>query len=174
MDRFETNPKIPPNPLSRKTSVCKSTEPADSGQGWNLYVISSVSTLQLYREIVEYSKRYEQSLSHSCIHLLSEGHLLLRTALLSLQDCDSAERAQLQEAFQESCAHLGDCFSRFDKKDCHLALPYYKMSGLTVTDVIKRNMSMSGISNGYGKGFIFFLKHSIYEETMEEHIKQLL
>lgn len=61
---------------------------------------------------VEYSKRYEQSLSHSCIHLLSEGHLLLRTALLSLHDCDSAERAQLQEAFQESCAHLGDCFSR--------------------------------------------------------------
>ncbi|RXN24464.1 Hermansky-Pudlak syndrome 3 isoform X1 [Labeo rohita] len=159
--------------LSRKTSVCKATEPADSGHGWNLYVISSVSTLQLYREIVEYSKRYEQSLSHSCIHLLSEGHLLLRTALLSLHDCDSAERAQLQEAFQESCAHLGDCFSRFDKKDCHLALPYYKMSGLSVTDVIKRNMSMSGISNGYGKGFIFFLKHSIYEETMEELSKDV-
>ncbi|RXN33214.1 Hermansky-Pudlak syndrome 3 isoform X2 [Labeo rohita] len=158
---------------SRKTSVCKATEPADSGHGWNLYVISSVSTLQLYREIVEYSKRYEQSLSHSCIHLLSEGHLLLRTALLSLHDCDSAERAQLQEAFQESCAHLGDCFSRFDKKDCHLALPYYKMSGLSVTDVIKRNMSMSGISNGYGKGFIFFLKHSIYEETMEELSKDV-
>ncbi len=42
------------------------------------------------------------------------------------------------------------------------------MSGLTMTDVIKRNMSMSSVSNGYGKGFIFFLKHSIYEETMEE------
>lgn len=155
--------------LSRKTSVCKSTEPADSGHGWNLYVITSVSTLQLYREIVEYSKRYEQSspLSQSCIHLLSEGHLLLRTALLQ-QDCESAERAQLQEAFQESCAHLGDCFSRFNKKDCHLALPYYKMSGLTVTDVIKRAMSMSSVSNGYGNGFIFFLKHSLYEETMEE------
>ncbi|KAF4098031.1 Hermansky-Pudlak syndrome 3 protein isoform X1 [Onychostoma macrolepis] len=160
--------------LSRKTSVCKPTEPADSGHGWNLYVITSVSTLQLYSEIVEYSKRYEQSSpsSQSCIHLLSEGHLLLRTALLQ-QDCESAERAQLQEAFQESCAHLGDCFSRFDKKDCHLALPYYKMSGLTVTEVIKRNMSMSSVSNGYGKGFIFFLKHSIYEETMEELSKDV-
>uniref|UniRef100_A0A8C2FZN9 HPS3 biogenesis of lysosomal organelles complex 2 subunit 1 n=1 Tax=Cyprinus carpio TaxID=7962 RepID=A0A8C2FZN9_CYPCA len=159
---------------SRKTSVCKPTEPADSGHGWNLYVITSVSTLQLYREIVEYSKRYEQSSpsSQSCVHLLSEGHLLLRTALL-LQDCESAERAQLQEAFQESCAQLGDCFSRFDKKDCHLALPYYKMSGLAVTDVIKRNVPVSSISAGYGKGFIFFLKHSLYEETMEELSKDM-
>ncbi|KAK9967855.1 hypothetical protein ABG768_022836 [Culter alburnus] len=161
--------------LSRKTSISKSTEPTDSGHGWNLYVISSVSTLQLYREIVEYSKRYEQSSpsSQSCIHLLSEGHLLLRTALLMRRDCDPAERAQLQQAFQESCAQLGDCFSRFDTKDCHLALPYYKMSGLTVTDVIKRNMSMSSFSNGYGKGFLFFLKHSIYEETMEELSKDM-
>ncbi|XP_052395611.1 Hermansky-Pudlak syndrome 3 protein isoform X1 [Carassius gibelio] len=158
--------------LSRKSSVCKPPEPSDSAHGWNLYVITSVSTLQLYREIVEYSKRYEQSSasSQSCVHLLSEGHLLLRTALL-LQDCESAERAQLQQAFQESCAHLGDCFSRFEKKDCHLALPYYKMSGLTVTDVIKRNMS--SVSNGYGKGFIFFLKHSLYEETMEELSKDM-
>ncbi len=70
---------------------------------------------------VEYSKRYEQSSpsSQSCIHLLSEGHLLLRTALLQ-QDCESAERAQLQEAFQESCAHLGDCFSRSAAAHGHL------------------------------------------------------
>lgn len=149
---------------------------------------------------MEYSRRYEQSSpsSQSCIHLLSEGHLLLRTALL-LHDPDpepAERRAQLQQAFQESCTHLGDCFSRsaarsqgirhylcqtltscfirrFDKKDYHLALPYYKMSGLTVTDVIKRNMSRSSSSNGYGKGFLFFLKHSIYEENMEELSKVL-
>ncbi|XP_051549413.1 BLOC-2 complex member HPS3-like isoform X2 [Myxocyprinus asiaticus] len=156
--------------ISRKTSMSKSTEPADSAHGWNLYVISSVSTLQLYREIVEYSRRYEQAspLSQSCVHLLSEAHLLLRAALLTRQSCEPDERAQLQDAFQESCAHLGDCFSRFDKKDCHLALPYYKMSGLSVTDVIQRNMAMYSFSSQYGKGFIFFLKHSLYEETVEE------
>ncbi|XP_039513115.1 Hermansky-Pudlak syndrome 3 protein isoform X2 [Pimephales promelas] len=166
---------------SRKISISKPTEPTDSGHGWNLYVITSVSTLQLYREIVEYSRRYEQSSpsSQSCVHLLSEGHLLLRTALQRGgpdpdPDPEPAERrAQLQQAFQESCAHLGDCFSRFDKKDYHLALPYYKMSGLSVTDVIKRNMFMSSSSNGYGKGFLFFLKHSIYEENMEELSKDM-
>ncbi|XP_056303568.1 Hermansky-Pudlak syndrome 3 protein isoform X2 [Danio aesculapii] len=160
---------------SRKSSVCKSTEASDSAHGWNLYVISSVSTLQLYREIVEYSKRYEQSnpCSQSCVHLLSEAHLLLRSALLKLQDGPSEEKQELLEAFQESCAHLGDCFSRFDKKDCHLALPYYKMSGLTVTDVIQRNVSMSALSSSYGRGFIFFLKHSLYEETVEELSKDV-
>lgn len=151
---------------------------------------------------VEYSRRYEQSSpsSQSCVHLLSEGHLLLRTALLLQHDDPDPEpaerRAQLQQAFQESCAHLGDCFSRsaapshgirhylcqtliscfirrFDKMDYHLALPYYKMSGLPVTDVIKRNMSMSSSSDGYGRGFLFFLKHSIYEENMEELSKVL-
>ncbi|XP_017573336.1 Hermansky-Pudlak syndrome 3 protein isoform X1 [Pygocentrus nattereri] len=155
--------------LSRKTSVSsKPKEPNESGHGWNLYVINTVSTLQLYREMVEYSKRYGQTspLSHNCLHLLSEAHLLLRAALLGQETSD---KVQLQEAFKESCAHLGDCFSRLDKRDCHLALPYYKMSGLSVTEVIQRNVAMcSSTVSDYGSGFLFFLKHSLYEETMEE------
>ncbi|XP_049321656.1 Hermansky-Pudlak syndrome 3 protein isoform X1 [Astyanax mexicanus] len=154
--------------LPRKTSITsKPKEPNDSGHGWNLYVINTVSTLQLYREMVEYSKRYE--LSQSCVHLLSEAHLLLRAALLSPSRSEAADRVQLQEAFQENCAQLGDCFSRLDKRDFHLALPYYKMSGLTVTEVIHRNVAMFNSAGGeYRKGFLFFLKHSLYEETMEE------
>ncbi|XP_060797499.1 Hermansky-Pudlak syndrome 3 protein isoform X3 [Neoarius graeffei] len=152
---------------SKKTSVSKLKEPSETGHGWNLYVISTVSTLQLYREMVEYSKRYEQTnpLSQDCVHLLSEAHLLLRASLL----CPTVDGDQIQEAFQESCAQLGDCFSRLDKQDCHLALPYYKMSGLSVTEVIKRNTAIcTGPVPHYGKGFLFFLKHSLYEETMEE------
>ncbi|KAK3562430.1 hypothetical protein QTP86_034072 [Hemibagrus guttatus] len=254
--------------ISRKTSKLK--EPSESGHGWNLYVISTVSTLQLYREMVEYSKRYEQTSqsSQNYVHLLSEAHLLLRASLL----CPNADRTKIQEAFQESCAHLGDCFSRqklrqalggqvvlpddwettaeviretgrkvlgvssgrrkedketwwwneevqdsiqrkrlakkkwdmdrteenrqeykelqrrvkrevskakqkvydelytrLEKRDCHLALPYYRMSGLSVTEVIQRNVAVCrGPAPDYGKGFLFFLKHSLYEETMEE------
>ncbi|KAI4898284.1 hypothetical protein NFI96_024413 [Prochilodus magdalenae] len=159
--------------LTRKTSISsKPKEPNESGHGWNLYVINTVSTLQLYREMVEYSKRYEQStpLSKNCLHLLSEAHLLLRAALLGHE---SSDRAQLQEAFQESCAQLGDCFSRLNTRDCHLALPYYKMSALPVTEVIQRNVAMCiSTASNYGNGFLFFLKHSLYEETMEELSKE--
>lgn len=93
---------------------------------------------------MEYSKKYEETnpLSQSCLHLLSEAHLLLRATLLDPrvgnpveqpQSSDqnlaqslgytatdkigsttdrTTDRQELQQAFQESCAHLGDCFSR--------------------------------------------------------------
>ncbi|XP_064186263.1 Hermansky-Pudlak syndrome 3 protein isoform X1 [Anguilla rostrata] len=156
--------------LSRKTSIPRVQEPSEGGHGWNLYVVNTVSTLQLYSEMVEYSQKYEVTnpLSHSCVHLLSEAHLLLRAALLDPRVTDPSEREGLQRAFQESCAQLGDCYSRFDKRECHLALPYYKMSGLSVAEVVQRNKPFCGNSAGFGKGFLFYLKHSLYEETMEE------
>uniref|UniRef100_A0A8C8H7Z9 Hermansky-Pudlak syndrome 3 protein n=1 Tax=Oncorhynchus tshawytscha TaxID=74940 RepID=A0A8C8H7Z9_ONCTS len=152
--------------LNRKSSSTKHRDPIEMSRGWNLYVVNTVPPLQLYNEMVEYSKKYEETnpLSQSCLHLLSEAHLLLRATLLDPR----VGNPELQKAFQESCAHLGDCFSRFDKRDCHLALPYYKMSGLSVTEVISRNRCLSSSPCGYGKGFLFFLKHSLYEETMEE------
>ncbi len=60
---------------SRKTSVCKPTEPADSGHGWNLYVITSVSTLQLYREIVLYLLRsYQDHLIQASLTILEPDY----------------------------------------------------------------------------------------------------
>lgn len=40
---------------SKKTSVSKLREPSETGHGWNLYVISTVSELQLYREMVHFN-----------------------------------------------------------------------------------------------------------------------
>ncbi|XP_020330351.1 BLOC-2 complex member HPS3 isoform X1 [Oncorhynchus kisutch] len=177
--------------LNRKSPFTKPQNPSEMGHGWNLYVVNTVPPLQLYNEMVEYSKTYEETnpLSHSRLHLLSEAHLLLRATLLDprvgnpverpqttgqnlaqalgYNTTRTADRQELQQAFQESCAQLGDCFSRFDKRDCHLALPYYKMSGLSLTEVISRNRGLSNSLCGYGKGFLFFLKHSLYEETLE-------
>ncbi|XP_029564024.1 BLOC-2 complex member HPS3 isoform X2 [Salmo trutta] len=177
--------------MNRKSHFTKPQNPSEMGHGWNLYVVNTVPPLQLYNEMVEYSKTYEETnpLSQSCLHLLSEAHLLLRATLLDPRVGNPVERRQttgqnlaqalgynttriadrqeLQQAFQESCAQLGDCFSRFDKRDCHLALPYYKMSGLSLTEVISRNRGLSNSLCGYGKGFLFFLKHSLYEETLE-------
>ncbi|XP_028855796.1 BLOC-2 complex member HPS3 isoform X2 [Denticeps clupeoides] len=155
--------------LSRKASFVKPKEPSEKSHGWNLYVVNTMPTLTLYGEMVEYSKKYALSdpFSLSCVHLLSEAHLLLRASLLD-PDLDPTERSLIQQAFRESCAQLGDCFSRLDKRDCHLALPYYKMSGLSVTEVIERNKPATDSALEYGKGFIFFLKHSLYEESMEE------
>ncbi|XP_078114534.1 BLOC-2 complex member HPS3 isoform X1 [Sander vitreus] len=178
--------------LSRKWTISSPKETSSAGNGWNLYVVDTVSPLTLYQEMVEYSQRYVETnpQAQSLRHLLSEAHLLLRASLLqtpeqqgniegnpavSLQtDTDGpAEKhtavqtdiQELEEALRQNCAQLGDCFSRGSQKDCHLALPYYRMSGLSVTDIIARNHPLPSSPHSYGPGFLFYLKHYLLEET---------
>ncbi|OXB70537.1 UNVERIFIED_CONTAM: hypothetical protein H355_011924 [Colinus virginianus] len=82
----------------------------------------------------------------------------------------SDEKEELLRAFRESCAFLGDCYSRFDTKDYHLALPYYRMSGLSVTEVL---LSGSDEIQTYERGFILYLTHSLNEELNKELSKEL-
>ncbi|XP_065604334.1 BLOC-2 complex member HPS3 isoform X2 [Cyrtonyx montezumae] len=159
--------------LSRKADSDKSRANSESEPGWNLYIINTVSTIQLYREMVDYSRTYENVKTESCIHLLSEAHLLVRAAIMDPSFLKSDEKEELLRAFRESCAFLGDCYSRFDTKDYHLALPYYRMSGLSVTEVLERLLSGSDEIQTYERGFIFYLTHSLNEELNEELSKEL-
>lgn len=61
---------------------------------------------------------------------------------------------------------------RSSQKDCHLALPYYRMSGLSVTDIIARNRPLPSSPLSYGPGFLFYLKHYLLEET-EQKLSQV-
>ncbi|NXJ80155.1 HPS3 protein, partial [Trogon melanurus] len=158
--------------LSRKADSIKSRTNSESEPGWNLYIINTVSTVQLYREMVDYSRTYENVKTESCIHLLSEAHLLVRAAIMDPSFVKSDEREELMRAFRESCAALGDCYSRFDTKDYHLALPYYRMSGLSMTDVLKRLVLEGDEMQTYERGFIFYLTHSLNEDLNEELTKE--
>ncbi|KFP72738.1 Hermansky-Pudlak syndrome 3 protein, partial [Acanthisitta chloris] len=157
--------------LSRKADSIKSRTNSESESGWNLYIINTVSTIQLYREMVDYSRTYENVRTESCIHLLSEAHLLLRAAIMDPHFLESDEKEELLRAFRESCATLGDCYSRFDTKDYHLALPYYRMSGLSMAEVLNRLVSGDEIQT-YERGFLFYLTHSLNEDLNEELSKE--
>ncbi|XP_061227486.1 BLOC-2 complex member HPS3 [Neopsephotus bourkii] len=158
--------------LSRKADSIKSRTNSESEPGWNLYIINTVSTIQLYREMVDYSRTYENVKTESCIHLLSEAHLLVRAAIMDPHFFKSDEKEEILRAFRESCAFLGDCYSRFDTKDYHLALPYYRMSGLSMTEVLKRLVSEGDEIQTYERGFIFYLTHSLNEDLNEELSKE--
>ncbi|XP_027747663.1 Hermansky-Pudlak syndrome 3 protein isoform X2 [Empidonax traillii] len=121
---------------------------------------------------VDYSRTYENVKTESCIHLLSEAHLLIRAAIMDPHFLKSDEKEELLRAFRESCAFLGDCYSRFDTKDYHLALPYYRMSGLSMTEVLKRLVSEGDEAQTYEKGLIFYLTHSLNEDLNEELSKE--
>ncbi|KAF0041786.1 hypothetical protein F2P81_005318 [Scophthalmus maximus] len=138
-------------------------------------------------EPVEYSRQYAETnpQAQSLRHLLSEAHLLLRAALLQTPEQQrrsgegdrtasagrQTDRQEVEAAFRQNCAQLGDCFSRASQKDCHLALPYYRMSGLPVTEVMARNRPLSSGPQSHGLGFLFYLKHFLFEET-EQSLSQ--
>ncbi|XP_052542446.1 BLOC-2 complex member HPS3 isoform X5 [Tympanuchus pallidicinctus] len=159
--------------LSRKADNNRSRTISELEPGWNLYIINTVSTIQLYREMVDYSRTYENVRTESCIHLLSEAHLLVRAAIMDPSFFKSDDKEELLRAFRESCAFLGDCYSRFDTRDYHLALPYYRMSGLSVAEVLERIASESDEIQTYERGLIFYLTHSLNEELNEELSKEL-
>ncbi|KAJ7420392.1 Hermansky-Pudlak syndrome 3 protein isoform X2 [Willisornis vidua] len=121
---------------------------------------------------VDYSRTYKNVKTESCIHLLSEAHLLVRAAIMDPHSLKSDEREELLRAFRESCAFLGDCYSRFDTKDYHLALPYYRMSGLSMTEVLERLVSEGDEIQTYERGLIFYLTHSLNEDLNEELSKE--
>lgn len=64
--------------------------------------------------------------------------------------------------------HFPSVAFRFDTKDYHLALPYYRMSGLSVAEVLERLASESDEIQTYERGLIFYLTHSLNEELNEE------
>ncbi|XP_028650393.2 Hermansky-Pudlak syndrome 3 protein isoform X1 [Erpetoichthys calabaricus] len=160
--------KVTRSTLSKKASFKKKTP--EGGHGWNLYIVDNIPVIQLYREMIDYSKKYSASNSQSqnCVHLLCEAHLLLRAALMDPMLTKTDEREELMAAFRESCILLGDCYSRLDTRESHLALPYYKMSGWSMTDIINRNLTFSQKAHTFGKGFMFYLKNSLCDETGEE------
>ncbi|DAA33183.1 BLOC-2 complex member HPS3 [Bos taurus] len=160
--------------LSRKgTSVNPKTPPVAEA-GWNLYIVNTISPVQLYKEMVDYSNAYKTAKTQSCVHLLSEAHLLVRAALMDASQLEPGEKAELLEAFKESCGHLGDCYSRLETQHSHLALPYYKMSGLSMAEVLNRvDWAVEDGSQKYERGLIFYINHSLYENLDEELSEEL-
>ncbi|XP_060005639.1 BLOC-2 complex member HPS3 isoform X4 [Lagenorhynchus albirostris] len=123
---------------------------------------------------VDYSNTYKTAKTQSCIHLLSEAHLLVRAALMDASQLEPGEKAELLEAFKESCGHLGDCYSRLDTQYSHLALPYYKMSGLSMAEVLARvDWALEDGAQKYERGLIFYINHSLYENLDEELSEEL-
>ncbi|XP_030072177.1 BLOC-2 complex member HPS3 isoform X1 [Microcaecilia unicolor] len=174
IDEDITERETPKRTFSRRAGSVKHKLPPETEPGWNLYVVNTVPTIQLYKEMVEYSRKYETIRTQSSIHLLSEAHLLVRAALMDPDLMESPEKEELLAAFRDSCGYLGDCYSRFNTKFSHLALPYYKMSQLSMSDILSRgNSIIGGGGEDYGKGFVFYLKHSLSEDLDEELSEEL-
>uniref|UniRef100_A0A3P9DGU2 HPS3 biogenesis of lysosomal organelles complex 2 subunit 1 n=1 Tax=Maylandia zebra TaxID=106582 RepID=A0A3P9DGU2_9CICH len=145
------------------------TERGTQRRGLKQIQICCAITCDLCVFQVEYSQRYAETnpQAQSLRHLLSEAHLLLRAALLHASDEQQTgpggpadhrtDRQVLEEALRENCAQLGDSFSRGGQRECHLALPYYRMSGLSLTEVIKGTKKYKILNQKRRGTFLIFL-----------------
>ena len=58
---------------------------------------------------------------------------------------------------------------RLETQHSHLALPYYKMSGLSMAEVLARvDWAVEDGSQKYERGLIFYINHSLCENLDEE------
>ncbi|CAN0031300.1 unnamed protein product [Lampetra planeri] len=138
----------------------------DNNTGWNLYALHLTPLIQLYNEMVEYGQQYESTCPESRLHLLCEGHLLLRAAALAGgPGWTEASAAEFAAAFRESCALLGDQYSRLTVDDWRLALPYYRMAGLNAAAVLSRHATST---RAYGRGLL----HCLYGMACERELLQ--
>ncbi|XP_032887760.1 Hermansky-Pudlak syndrome 3 protein isoform X2 [Amblyraja radiata] len=149
--------------LPQRSRTVNNAPPATANSGWNLYCLQVIPTVHLCREMVEYSLKYKTCSPQSYAHLLSEAHLILKAAILD-PDLGQSDSKELLSAFRENCLQLGDCFSQFEVDDFHFTLPYYKMSGKSLSDLISRIPLWENEPQKFGKGFMYFLKHLVYEE----------
>uniref|UniRef100_A0A8C4QKM7 Hermansky-Pudlak syndrome 3 protein n=1 Tax=Eptatretus burgeri TaxID=7764 RepID=A0A8C4QKM7_EPTBU len=151
-------------------------------QSWNMYALELAPPLRLYHELIEYMSQYKCVSPESSMHLLSEGHLLLRVALwrdnrpLSSSSDSRSDDADLSAAFRDSCAHFGDLYCRHGVEDWYLALPYYKMAGLHIADILTRNeSSLQGdelTSLLLRKGLLHCLYHFTLQESSTDGLQQ--
>ncbi|XP_061739816.1 Hermansky-Pudlak syndrome 3 protein isoform X4 [Nerophis ophidion] len=81
--------------------------------------------------------------------------------LLSTADTEAPEESERNTQRRSLGSH----------RSCHLALPYYRMSGLSVSDVMARNRPQPSDPHSHNPGFLFYLKHYLLEET-DQHLSQ--
>ncbi|XP_071445245.1 BLOC-2 complex member HPS3 [Hetaerina americana] len=139
-----------PSTSSQDSPVSISPSGVNTGR-WTQYSLQLPSPTELFHDMMQVGNAHMSSNPATYLHLLSEGHLVLRLALRSISHpqvpnakwkktvkgaCDDSD---LNVLFEESCALLGDQYIRNDvDSDGVMAASYYHMAGLTPPRVIDR------------------------------------
>lgn len=144
-----------PSTSSQDSPVSMSPSGANTGR-WTQYSLQLPTPPELFHDMMQVGSAHVSSNPATYLHLLSEGHLVLRLALRSqpypplvLSDMSKkikeASRNDLKSLFEESCALLADQYIRDDSDpDGTLASAYYRMAGLSPAQVIDRIMDRNG------------------------------
>ncbi|KAG8240333.1 hypothetical protein J437_LFUL000808 [Ladona fulva] len=163
-----------PSTSSQDSPISMSPSGGNTGR-WTQYSLQLPTPTELFHDMMQVGSAHVMSNPATYLHLLSEGHLVLRLALRSqplpqnalsdnLKKIKEASYKDLKGLFEESCALLADHYIRDDTDpDGTLASAYYHMAGLNPSQVIDRVLERNGTQNGSSamKGLIRYIKKEL-------------
>ncbi|XP_064643834.1 BLOC-2 complex member HPS3-like isoform X2 [Lineus longissimus] len=152
---------------------------SDEDYSWSMYALKSSMIVALCAEVHELTSTLRHMSPADHVHLLQESQLLIQYAMLH-----GLEQEEIEQMFKTCCTMLGDYYAMPDHEDWTLTVPYYKMAGMTVPEVIKRHYAMFVGTGGmefedlrsleFGEGLVAYLVHVLFEAgdpfTLEENL----
>ncbi|KAK3605535.1 hypothetical protein CHS0354_013159 [Potamilus streckersoni] len=75
---------------------------------WNVYALEKCSTVDLYKDMMEFGSKFQESSPDTYCHILQEGHMILRSNLIG---CCEEETMQMKDLVAESSALLGEYYA---------------------------------------------------------------
>ena len=130
-----------------------SSDSEDSKPKWTLYNLCLPTALALYKSMIELADLSKALNPSGYLELISEAHVVLRTACHSLTWTMATTKnntevdAQLKSTkdnYQVSCQLLGNYYALHasSKNEIKLALPYYRMSGKPILLILKNALDV--------------------------------
>jgi len=124
------------------------SEPTLSGEEWTVYCLHLPSHAVLFQDMLQVADM-NSGAPHGFLQLVSEAHVVARTWLHRLmwlqvtrpggQEVTTEEVEEARANYHLSCLRLADHYVRCPARSKHsLALPYYRMSGLSPLEVLAR------------------------------------
>ncbi|XP_070560832.1 BLOC-2 complex member HPS3-like [Ptychodera flava] len=137
-----------------------------TAKSWSIYVLQKPTSIELYREMLDLASKYRLSNPTAYQQILIEAYLLIKSALYKAEDKSCV--AILEELVKESCALLGDHYARISGEDHRLAISYYAMSELTLSDIINRHRDEITSQDSYFKyeGLLVYLNSVLFQEKV--------
>ena len=185
--------------LSMASSTSSSSPTEESKAKWTMYNLCLPPALALYKSMIELADLSKSLNPSGYLELISEAHVVLRTACHSLTWTMATTKsnpeidAQLKitkEHYQGSCQLLGNHYAlqATTKNEIKLALPYYRMSGYPILHILKNVMdawigskkSQSDTDNTVlPPGLVYYIKTIILdplegEDTLEANLADML
>lgn len=161
--------------LSSKKSIVLLAKAENS---WTLYSLKLPKPEEIYVDILNAARNHKSTSPTTYRHLLEEAHAIVRLAKDVIrfdteralddklnQDIFSKSqifqlndkmRSTLDDLYDQSCMLLGDYYIESDSElDWRFSIPYYKMSGLKVNEVLSRKSAKNA------PGLVLFLTETL-------------